>query len=211
VITAFVGGRPGMISAATGAMALLMITLVRDHGLEYLFAATVLTGVLQVLFGVFRLSRYMKFVPRAVMVGFVNALAILIFIPLTLATLGIILPVALTLTLVGMIESLLTASIVDELTETTSEKNKEARGQGIDGVVRQARGARGRARPLTGRAVSTAACQGKSKSTVCSPHSPSSRLSSSTIVSPSDANSVARTRAVPHADSGTPPPASVSA
>jgi sulfate permease, SulP family len=211
VITAFVGGRPGMISAATGAMALLMITLVRDHGLEYLFAATVLTGVLQVLFGVFRLSRYMKFVPRAVMVGFVNALAILIFmaqlpqfvgagwmtytfvaaglaiiyllprltkavpsalvaiigltlislmtdgglrtvgdmgalptalpifalpgIPLTLATLGIILPVALTLTLVGMIESLLTASIVDELTETTSDKNKEARGQGIANIV----------------------------------------------------------------------------
>lgn len=211
IVTAFVGGRPGMISAATGAMALLMITLVRDHGLEYLFAATVLTGVLQVFFGVFRLSRYMKFVPRAVMVGFVNALAILIFmaqlpqfvgvgwmtyafvavglaviyllprlttavpsalvaiigltlvslmtdgglrtvgdmgalptalpifalpdIPLTLATLQIILPVALTLTLVGMIESLLTASIVDELTETTSDKNKEARGQGIANVV----------------------------------------------------------------------------
>ncbi len=211
IVTAFVGGRPGMISAATGAMALLMITLVRDHGLEYLFAATILTGVLQVLFGVFRLSRYMKFVPRAVMVGFVNALAILIFmaqlpqfvgvgwmtyafvaaglaviyllprlttavpsalvaivgltlvslmtdgglrtvgdmgalptalpifalpgIPLTLATLQIILPVALTLTLVGMIESLLTASIVDELTETTSDKNKEARGQGIANVV----------------------------------------------------------------------------
>jgi hypothetical protein len=69
-----------MISAATGAMALLMITLVRDHGLQYLFAATILTGVLQVLFGVFKLGRYMKFVPRAVMVGFVNALAILIFL-----------------------------------------------------------------------------------------------------------------------------------
>ena len=79
VITAFVGGRPAMISAATGAMALVMVTLVRDHGLEYLFAATILTGVIQVLFGVFRLGRYMKFVPRPVMTGFVNALAILIF------------------------------------------------------------------------------------------------------------------------------------
>lgn len=69
-----------MISAATGTMALLMITLVKDHGLEYLFAATILTGVLQVLFGVFRLSGYMKFVPRPVMVGFINALAILIFL-----------------------------------------------------------------------------------------------------------------------------------
>ncbi len=211
IVTSFLGGRPGMISAATGAMALLMITLVRDHGLEYLFAATVLTGALQILFGVFRLSRYMKFVPRAVMVGFVNALTILIFmaqlpqfvgvgwmtyafvaaglaiiyllprvttavpsalvaiicltlvslltdgglrtvgdmgalptalplfalpkIPLTLATLQIILPVALTLCLVGMIESLLTASIVDELTETTSDKNVEARGQGIANIV----------------------------------------------------------------------------
>jgi len=80
VVTAFVGGRPAMISAATGAMALVMITLVKEHGLEYLFAATILTGVLQILFGVFRLGRYMKFVPRSVMVGFVNALAILIFL-----------------------------------------------------------------------------------------------------------------------------------
>jgi len=211
VVTAFVGGRPGMISAATGAMALLMITLVRDHGLQYLFAATVLTGVLQVLFGIFRLARYMKFVPRAVMIGFVNALAILIFmaqlpqfngagwmtyafvaaglaiiyllprlttavpsalvaiigltlvslmtngglrtvgdmgalpttlpvfmipqIPFTLETLGIILPVALTLTLVGLIESLLTAAIVDEMTETTSDKHRESRGQGIANIV----------------------------------------------------------------------------
>jgi sulfate permease, SulP family len=212
VITAFVGGRPGMISAATGAMALLMITLVRDHGLQYLFAATILTGVLQVLFGTFRLSRYMKFVPRSVMVGFVNALAILIFlaqlpqfigagwmmyafvaaglaiiyllprittavpspliaiigltlvalimgggglrtvgdmgalpttlpffaipmVPLTLATLKIILPVALTLALVGIIESLLTASIVDEMTDTGSDKNRESRGQGIANIA----------------------------------------------------------------------------
>ena len=79
VVIAFVGGRPGMISAATGAMALLMITLVRDYGLEYLFATTILTGVIQILFGVFKLGRYLKFVPRSVMIGFVNALAILIF------------------------------------------------------------------------------------------------------------------------------------
>ncbi|MGB6779749.1 MAG: SulP family inorganic anion transporter, partial [Planococcus citreus] len=79
VIIAFVGGRPGMISAATGAMALLMVPLVRDHGLEYLLAATILTGVIQILFGVFKVARVMKFIPRAVMIGFVNALAILIF------------------------------------------------------------------------------------------------------------------------------------
>jgi SulP family sulfate permease len=211
VTTAFVGGRPGMISAATGAMALLMITLVRDHGLQYLFAATLLTGALQILFGVLRLGRKMRFVPRAVMVGFVNALAILIFlaqlpqfvgvgwemyavvaaglgiiylfprlttavpsplvaivvltlvslasggalrrvgdmgalptalpsfgipqVPLTLETLFIILPVALTLALVGLIESLLTASIVDEMTDTSSDRNREARGQGIANLV----------------------------------------------------------------------------
>jgi sulfate permease, SulP family len=212
VVTAFVGGRPGMISAATGAMALLMITLVAEHGLQYLFAATVLTGVLQILFGWLRLARYMKFVPRSVMVGFVNALAILIFlaqlpqfvgatwmmyafvagglaiiyllprittavpsplvaivvltllslsamggglgrvgdmgalptalpffglpmVPLTLETLWIVLPVALTLAMVGLIESLLTASIVDEMTDTPSDKNRESRGQGIANIV----------------------------------------------------------------------------
>ncbi|KMJ55244.1 sulfate transporter, partial [Bacillus sp. LL01] len=79
VVIAFVGGRPGMISAATGAMALLMVTLVADHGLQYLLAATVLTGIIQIIFGVFKLARFMKFIPRSVMVGFVNALAILIF------------------------------------------------------------------------------------------------------------------------------------
>lgn len=79
VTIAIVGGRPGMISAATGAMALLMVTLVADHGLQYLFAATILTGILQILFGVLKLARFMKFIPRAVMIGFVNALAILIF------------------------------------------------------------------------------------------------------------------------------------
>lgn len=211
VTTSFVGGRPGMISAATGAMALLMITLVKDHGLAYLFAATILTGVIQFLFGAFRLGRAMKFVPKAVMVGFVNALAILIFmaqlpqfvgagwamyafvaaglaiiyglprittaipsplvaivvltlvslmsgfglstvgdmgalptelpffalpsVPFTFETLEIILPISFALALVGLIESLLTAQIVDERTDTGSDKNREARGQGIANVI----------------------------------------------------------------------------
>lgn len=211
VITAFVGGRPGLISAATGAMALLMIDLVKDHGLEFLFAATILTGVIQILFGVFKLGRQMKFVPRAVMVGFVNALAILIFmaqlpqltdvpgavyimvavglgiiyllpritkavpsplvaivlitavaifgninvptvgdmgelptafppfaiprVPFNLETLIIILPYSLTMATVGLLESLLTASLLDELTDTSSNKNQEAKGQGIANIV----------------------------------------------------------------------------
>ena len=79
VVIAFTGGRPGMISAATGAMALLMVTLVKDHGLEYLFAATVLTGVLQIIAGWIRLGELMRFVSRSVVTGFVNALAIIIF------------------------------------------------------------------------------------------------------------------------------------
>jgi len=212
VVIAFVGGRPGMISAATGAMALLMIDLVRDHGLGHLFAATILTGVLQIAFGWKKLGRYMKFVPRPVMVGFVNALAILIFlaqlpqlagggwlvyayvlgglaviyllprlttavpsplvaivaltlvsmtaagdglrrvgdmgalpttlptfglpdVPLTWDTLRVIFPVSVTLALVGLIESLLTASLVDEMTDTASDKNVEARGQGIANIA----------------------------------------------------------------------------
>jgi SulP family sulfate permease len=211
VVTAFAGGRPAMISAATGAMALVMVTLVADHGLAYLFAATILTGVLQVLFAIAKLARYMRFVPKPVMVGFVNALAILIFmaqleqftgagptmyllvlaglaiiylfprltravpsplvailaisasvvlldiplatvgdlgalptafplfglpmVPLTLETLTIIFPYALSLALVGLIESLLTANIVDDLTDTSSDKNREARGQGIANIV----------------------------------------------------------------------------
>ncbi|WP_174733278.1 SulP family inorganic anion transporter [Mesobacillus harenae] len=211
VVIAFVGGRPGMISAATGAMALLMITLIADHGLQYLLAATVLTGILQILFGVFKLARVMKFIPRSVMVGFVNALAILIFtsqfqhfvgatwvmyalvaltlaiiyllpkvstavpstlvaiivvtaivifgkigvntvgdlgsltqslpvflipsIPLTFETLMIIFPYSLALAIVGLLESLLTANIVDDMTDTESDKNKESRGQGYANVV----------------------------------------------------------------------------
>ncbi|RCW71994.1 SulP family inorganic anion transporter [Saliterribacillus persicus] len=211
VVIAFAGGRPGMISAATGAMALLMVTLVAEHGLQYLLAATILTGILQILFGIFKLARIMKFVPRSVMVGFVNALAILIFtsqlqhfvgegwvmyglvaltlaiiyilpkitkvvpstlvaiivvtaisvyagfgvrtvgdlgsltqqlpvfllpdIPLTFETLQIIFPYALALAIVGLLESLLTANIVDDMTDTESDKNKESRGQGIANVV----------------------------------------------------------------------------
>jgi SulP family sulfate permease len=80
VITAFLGGRPGSISAATGAMALLMIDLVKNHDLQYLFAATLLTGVFQVVFGLLKLGRQMRFVPRAVMIGYINALAVLIFL-----------------------------------------------------------------------------------------------------------------------------------
>lgn len=211
VVIAFVGGRPGMISAATGAMALLMVTLVADHGLQYLLAATILTGVIQIVMGIFKLARFMKFVPRSVMIGFVNALAILIFtsqlqhfvgeswpmyamvagalaiiyilprftkavpaplvaiivitliavftgsevrtvgdmgeltqalplfllpdIPLNLETLMIIFPYSLALAVVGLLESLLTAQIVDDMTDTESDKNKETKGQGIANVV----------------------------------------------------------------------------
>jgi SulP family sulfate permease len=211
VVIAFAGGRPGMISAATGAMALLMITLVKEHGLPYLFAATILTGLIQVAFGWLKLGRHMKFVPHSVMIGFVNALAILIFmaqlpqfvganalmyvlvaaglaiiyllprltkavpsplvaivvltaltvglgietrtvgdmgalptalplfslpaVPLTLETLAIILPYAITLAMVGLLESLLTASILDDMTDTPSDKNRESKGQGLANIV----------------------------------------------------------------------------
>ncbi|WP_413080093.1 SulP family inorganic anion transporter [Solibacillus isronensis] len=211
VIIAFVGGRAGMISAATGAMALLIVDLVADHGLQYLLAATILTGIIQVLFGVFGIAKLMRFIPNSVMLGFVNALAILIFmaqvphflgegtmtyvfiaitllivyvlprffkaipapliaivlltavalmfnvelktigdlgtitqslpsffipdVPFNFETLSIIFPYALALALVGLMESLMTAQIVDDMTDTKSEKNKEARGQGIANVV----------------------------------------------------------------------------
>ncbi|MYL64540.1 STAS domain-containing protein [Bacillus hwajinpoensis] len=211
VVISFVGGRPGMISAATGAMALLMVTLVADHGLQYLLAATILTGVIQFFLGVFKLARFMKFVPRSVMIGFVNSLAILIFtsqlphfvgeswpmylmvagalaiiyivprftkavpspliaivvitivaislnsgvrtvgdmgeltqalplflipsIPLNFETLAIIFPYSMALAVVGLLETFLTAQIVDDLTDTDSNKNKEAKGQGMANVV----------------------------------------------------------------------------
>ena len=80
LVTTFLGGRPGMISAAAGSMAVLMLTLVKEHGIAYLFAATVLTGIIQYFMGVFKLGRLMRFVPQAVLTGFVNALAILIFL-----------------------------------------------------------------------------------------------------------------------------------
>jgi len=211
VVIAFAGGRPGMISAATGAMALVMVTLVRDHGLQYLLAATLLTGVLQIAAGFFRLAQLMRFVSRSVITGFVNALAILIFmaqlpelidvpwmvyamtaaglaiiyllpritravpsplvaivvltlvaialkldirtvgdmgdlpdslpvfllpqVPLNLETLQIILPVSITLAVVGLLESLLTAQIVDDLTDTPSDKNRESTGQGVANIA----------------------------------------------------------------------------
>ena len=211
VVIAFVGGRPGMISAATGAMALVMVSLVKNYGLEYLLAATILTGVLQILAGVLRLGSLLRFVSRSVTTGFVNALAILIFmaqlpefdnaswvvyamvaaglaiiylfpyvtkavpspliaiivltafsiymrldirtvgdmgdlpsafplfllpnIPLNLETLLIILPYSATLAVVGLLESLMTSVIVDDLTDTPSAKNQECTGQGIANIV----------------------------------------------------------------------------
>ena len=210
-IIAFVGGRPGMISAATGAMALVMVVLVKEHGLQYLLAATVLTGVLQILAGWLRLGVLMRFVSRSVITGFVNALAILIFmaqlpeltdvswhvyamtatglaiiylfpyltktipsplvaivvltaaaiflgldirtvgdmgqlpdslplfllpeVPLNLQTLQIIFPVSATLAVVGLLESMMTASIVDDLTDSSSNKNRECVGQGIANIA----------------------------------------------------------------------------
>lgn len=211
VVIAFAGGRPAMISAATGAMALVMVDLVRDHGLQYLLVATVLTGILQVAAGLAKLPVLMRFVSRSVITGFVNALAILIFmaqfpelidvpwavypmvaaglaiiyllprvtravpsplvaivvltivslllkmdintvgdmgelpdslpvfllpdVPLNLETLMIVLPVSVTLAIVGLLESMLTAQIVDDLTDTPSDKNREAKGQGVANIA----------------------------------------------------------------------------
>ena len=215
VIIAFAGGRPAMISAATAAMALLVGTLVKVHGVEYLLAATVLTGVIQFIFGLLKVGSVMRFVSKSVMTGFVNALAILIFVaqlpelnlsrpdvswiayamtagglaiiyilprftkaipspliciivlsliavfmkidvrtvgdlgelpgalpsfwisqvPFSLETLKIILPFSISLAIVGLLESLLTAQIVDKLTDTSSDKNREARGQGIANFI----------------------------------------------------------------------------
>lgn len=210
VVIAFVGARAGMISAATGAMALLMVTLVKDHGLQYLLATTLLTGVLQICFGYLKLGSLMRFISRSVVTGFVNALAILIFmaqlpelinvtwhvyamtaaglgiiylfpyitksipsplvtivvltavamyfkldirtvgdmgelpdtlpiflwpdVPLNLETLRIIFPYALSMAIVGLLESLMTATIVDDLTDTSSDKNRECKGQGISNI-----------------------------------------------------------------------------
>jgi SulP family sulfate permease len=214
VVIAFVGGRPGMISAATGAMALVMVTLVKEHGLQYLLAATLLTGVLQIGAGYLKLGSLMRFVSRSVVTGFVNALAILIFmaqlpeltnvtwhvyamtaaglgiiylfpyvpkigklipsplvcilsmtavamylgldirtvgdmgelpdtlpiflwpeVPLNLETLAIIFPYAAALAVVGLLESMMTATIVDDLTDTSSDKNRECKGQGVANIA----------------------------------------------------------------------------
>ena len=211
VTIAIAGGRPAMISAATGAMALVIVGLVDEHGLEYLLAATILAGLIQVALGLLRIPRLMRFVPRSVMTGFVNALAILIFlaqvpyireggstgvvlilaglaiiytlprlvpavpsplvaivvltgvvvaagidlpdvgdegelpstipflglpaVPFTFETFTIVLPYALALAAVGLLESLMTARLVDDITETKSDKDREARGQGIANVV----------------------------------------------------------------------------
>lgn len=213
VIISIVGGRPGMISAATAAMAVLMVTLVKEHGLEYLLAATLLTGVIQIVMGYLKLGNLMRFVSRSVVTGFVNALAILIFmaqlpeltnvtwhvyamtaaglgiiylfpyvptigrllpsplvtiivltivavvfsidvrtvgdmgelpdtlpiflwpdVPLTFETLTIIFPYAIALAVVGLLESMMTATIVDDLTDTTSDKNRECKGQGVANI-----------------------------------------------------------------------------
>ena len=214
VVISIVGGRPAMISAATGAMALVMVFLVKEHGLQYLLAATILTGIFQIALAYLGAAKFMSFVARAVVVGFVNALAILIFmaqlpeltnvtwhvytltlaglgiiylfpyipklgiilpsplvtiivltlvvsfmgidvrtvgdmgtlpdtlplfllpdIPLNFETLQIIFPYSFALAIVGLLESLMTATILDDMTDTKSDKNKEARGQGIANIA----------------------------------------------------------------------------
>lgn len=211
IIIALIGGRPGMISAATAAVAVVVVPLVREHGVEYLFAATIVMGLIQIVAGLLRLDLVMQFVSRSVITGFVNALAILIFmaqlpqltnmgwetyamvvgglaiiygfpritkafpsplvailvlsaisiglglpvntvgdmgklpeglpslvlpqVPLTLETMRIILPYSLTMAAVGLLESLLTAQIVDDMTDTESNKRQECAGQGGANIV----------------------------------------------------------------------------
>jgi SulP family sulfate permease len=211
VTIAFVGGRPAMISAATGAVALVIAPLVKSHGLDYLVAAVMLAGILQVVLGLTGVAKLMRFIPRSVMVGFVNALAILVFlsqvpeligvpwlvypltalgllivfglpkltvaipaplvaivvltlitvlaavavptvgdkgalpeslptlfvpnVPFTLEMLQVIFPFALAMACVGLLESLMTAKLVDDITDTRSSKTREAWGQGVANVV----------------------------------------------------------------------------
>lgn len=211
VMIAIVGGRPAMISAATAAMALVVVTLVKDHGVEYLLAATILAGIFQIALGQIGAARLMRFVPQSVMTGFVNALAILIFlaqvphltsggvtgvvfilvglsiilllprlttvvpspliaiavltavavgagltlptvgdegelpstfpllglpdVPVSFETLQIIAPYSIALAVVGLIESLLTARLVDGITDTRSDRDRESKGQGVANVV----------------------------------------------------------------------------
>ncbi|MGX5790094.1 SulP family inorganic anion transporter [Staphylococcus equorum] len=210
-VTAVVGGRPAMISGATGAVALLVVPLVKEHGVEYLLAATILMGAIQLILGLLKIGRLMKFIPRSVMIGFVNALGIMIFmsqiehifgisistyvyviitllivyilprfskavpapliaiivltaiymytgvdvrtvgdlgtikqslphflipnVPFNFETLQIIFPYSLSMAVVGLVESLLTAKIVDDATDTYSSKNRESRGQGIANII----------------------------------------------------------------------------
>jgi SulP family sulfate permease len=211
VTIAFVGGRPAMITAATGAVALVIAPVARDYGMEYFIATVILAGIFQIVLGLIGVAKLMRFIPRSVMVGFVNALAILIFtsqlpqllgvpfmvyplvvaglvimvvmpritkvvpaplvaivvltvatvvisinvptigdqgelpktlpelllpnVPLTLETFAIIAPFALGMALVGILESLMTAKIVDEVTDTHSNKTREAWGQGIANIM----------------------------------------------------------------------------
>ncbi|MDP0398527.1 SulP family inorganic anion transporter [Tsukamurella strandjordii] len=211
VTIAVVGGRPAMISAATGAIALVIAPIAREHGLDYLLATVVLAGILQVLLSMLGVAKLMRFIPRSVMIGFVNALAILIFlaqlphmtgvpwavyplitaglvlmvglpklthvvpaplvaivvltgftlasgltvptvgdegelpntlpqwlipdVPFTLETLRLIAPYALAMALVGLLESLMTATLVDDITDTPSDKTREGWGQGVANVV----------------------------------------------------------------------------
>jgi len=211
VTIAIVGGRRAMISAATGAIALVIAPVVQEHGLDYLIATVILAGVLQIVLSVVGVAKLMRFIPRSVMVGFVNALAILIFlaqvphllgvpwlvypmvaaglavmvllpklttavpaplvaivaltaltmalalnvpnvgdegelpsslpsllipnVPLNLETLGIIAPYALAMALVGLLESLMTAKLVDDITDTHSDKTREGWGQGVANMV----------------------------------------------------------------------------
>ena len=213
VIIAIVGGRAGMISAATAATALLMVTLVKEHGLQYLLVATILAGVLQIVAGYLNLHKFMSFISKSVMTGFLNALAILIFmaqlpeltnvtwhvyaliaaglgiiylfpyvpkigtllpsplvnivvltlvvyffgievrtigdmgelpdtlpiflwpdVPLTFETLSIVLPYSISIAIVGLLESLMTANVIDELTDTESDKKRECKGQGVANI-----------------------------------------------------------------------------
>ncbi|MGO1497024.1 SulP family inorganic anion transporter [Agrococcus casei] len=219
VSIAFLGGRPAMITAATGAVALVIAPLVREYGMDYMIATVLLAGVLQIIFALLGVAKLMRFIPRSVMVGFVNALAILIFVsqvpqligvpwlvyplvavgllvivlfpkltkavpapliaivlltaavvafgwtvptvgdqgelpetlpglfipnvPFTLETLQIIAPFALGMAAVGLLESLMTAKLVDDITDTHSRKTREAFGQGVANVLSGAFGGMG--------------------------------------------------------------------
>jgi SulP family sulfate permease len=210
LVTSIFGGRPGLISAAAGSTALVLAGLVRSYGIEYMFAATILAGIIQAILGYFKFGNLMRFIPKPVMTGFVNALGILMFksqlkhfeggvillilgalgifiiymlpritkvipapivsiititiivkvfnidiktlgdmgkittdlpklliprVPFNTETLSIILPYSVSVALVGIMESLLTSQLVDEMTDTLSNKNRECVGQGLGNIV----------------------------------------------------------------------------